>query len=65
MGYYKDIPTEVLEMMWEDKKAYILAGCPDKERELAEAYKIRLELDRRKGNISSLKPVNFEDYTTD
>lgn len=65
MSLYSDIPTSILEKMWNDKRLHIRMG-KQMEKDLHEAFAMRKELDRRKGETNPSANVVFDkEYLTD
>lgn len=62
---YKNIPTQELEKMWNEKRLSITGG-PGFRKDMDEVFSMKKELDRRKGDIPKGQQVNFEQqYLTD
>lgn len=66
MNRYRDVPTAVLEGMWERERVRLSGMVGLRVRDYDELLAMRSELDRRKDEKKDVVDVNFsKDYLTD
>lgn len=66
MNRYRDVPTAVLEGMWERERVRLSGMVGLRVRDYDDLLAMRSELDRRKDESNDVVDVNFaKDYLTD
>lgn len=66
MNRYRDVPTAVLEGMWERERIRLSGMVGLRVRDYDDLLAMRSELDRRKDEKKDVVDVNFsKDYLTD
>ncbi len=66
MNRYRDVPTVVLEVMWERERVRLSGMVGLRTRDFDDLLAMRSELDRRKDEKKDVVDVNFsKDYLTD
>lgn len=61
---FSNIPTAMLEAMWNQKRLHIRMGS-NMQKDLEDAFAMRRELDKRLGVKNPTTEVDYEKYTTD
>ena len=66
MNRYRDVPTVVLEGMWERERVRLSGMVGLRTRDFDDLLAMRSELDRRRDEEKDVVDVNFsKDYLTD
>lgn len=63
-GWYRDVPTAELELMWSRERDRLLRTSDAVVGDYDELLAMRRELDRREGGVPPL-PLDFEQYVSD
>ena len=61
---YKTLTANELIELWKEKRTALAKGHGDSIEQMGELYRLRREIDRRKGNTPTAY-VNFEEYVSD